>query len=135
MFGFSEFIKKGNSTGFFQRKVEITTQSAPRSRREEHTSNQSVPVKRRIGISNLNPINTLKGESASKTIFFITHSITEAVFLASRVVVLTARPGRIVRVFPVDIPHPRSLDIISTPKFGAIVKDIRALFSADGAIE
>lgn len=72
---------------------------------------------------------------SSKTIFFITHSITEAVFLASRVVVLTARPGRIARIFSVDIPHPRGLDIISTPEFGAIVKDIRALFSADGAIE
>lgn len=72
---------------------------------------------------------------SSKTIFFITHSITEAVFLASRVVVLTARPGRIARIFPVDIPHPRVLDIISTPEFGSIVKDIRALFSADGAIE
>lgn len=72
---------------------------------------------------------------SSKTIFFITHSITEAVFLATRVVVLTARPGRIVQIFPVDIPHPRSLDVISTPEFGAIVKEIRALFSAEGAIE
>jgi len=72
---------------------------------------------------------------SSKTIFFITHSITEAVFLATRVVVLTARPGRIARIFPVDIPHPRSLDVISTPEFGGIVKEIRALFSTEGAIE
>jgi hypothetical protein len=36
---------------------------------------------------------------------------------------------------PVPIPHPRTLDVISTPGFGAIVKDIRALFASDGAIE
>jgi len=72
---------------------------------------------------------------SSKTIVFITHSITEAVFLANRVVVLTARPGRVANIFPVPIPHPRSLDVISTPVFGDITKEIRRLFSAGGAIE
>ncbi|MBW2146147.1 MAG: ABC transporter ATP-binding protein [Deltaproteobacteria bacterium] len=72
---------------------------------------------------------------SSKTIFFITHSITEAVFLADRVVVLTPRPGRIVKVFTVSIPRPRGLGVISTPEFGKIIKEIRALFQTNGAIE
>jgi len=46
-------------------------------------------------------------EKTKKTIVFITHSVDEAVFLADRIIVLTPRPGRLCRIFPVDLPRPR----------------------------
>jgi NitT/TauT family transport system ATP-binding protein len=52
-----------------------------------------------------------------KTIAFVTHSITEAIFLADRVVVMSARPGRITSIYDVDIPRPRSVDIQTRPEF------------------
>ena len=48
-------------------------------------------------------------QAERKTILFVTHDIDESVQLADRVVVLTARPGRVRRVVPIDIPHPRDL--------------------------
>jgi ABC-type nitrate/sulfonate/bicarbonate transport system ATPase subunit len=48
-------------------------------------------------------------QAERKTILFVTHDIEESVQLADRVVVLTARPGRVRRVVPIDIPHPRDL--------------------------
>ncbi len=52
-----------------------------------------------------------------KTICFVTHSITEAIFLADRVAVMSARPGRIAEIYNVDIPRPRSVDIQTRPDF------------------
>jgi NitT/TauT family transport system ATP-binding protein len=52
-----------------------------------------------------------------KTIAFVTHSITEAIFLADRIAVMSARPGRIVEIYEVDIPRPRSVDIQTKPDF------------------
>ena len=49
-------------------------------------------------------------EQAGSTVIFVTHSIPEAVFLSTRVVVMSARPGRIADIVPVDLGHPRTVD-------------------------
>ena len=68
-----------------------------------------------------------------KTILFVTHSIPEAVLLADRVVVLTARPGRIAATFAVDLPRPRAMSTRADPRFGALCVGIHdALVSAPG---
>ncbi len=62
-----------------------------------------------------------------KTIVFVTHSLAEAVFLADRIVVMTARPGRIMDSINVPQPHPRSPDFMLTSEFGAIRNNLYAL--------
>jgi len=71
---------------------------------------------------------------AGKTVVFITHSIPEAVFLADRVVVMSARPGRIVEMVNVDLPRPRDLDLMASDEFGVYTRKIRHLFDARGWI-
>jgi NitT/TauT family transport system ATP-binding protein len=70
-----------------------------------------------------------------KTVLFITHSIPEAVFLADRVLVMTPRPGRLMDDVRVDIPRPRSLDVMNTEAFGRYVHHIRALFNVKGGVD
>ncbi len=62
-----------------------------------------------------------------KTVLFVTHSISEAIFLSDRVVALTPRPGRLADVVEVDLPRPRRLDVIQTEAFGMLAKRIRSL--------
>ena len=59
------------------------------------------------------------------TVVFVTHSIPEAIFLADRVVLLSARPGRVQSITPVAFERPRSLDVETTPAFQATVRDLR----------
>jgi NitT/TauT family transport system ATP-binding protein len=65
-----------------------------------------------------------------KTIIFVTHSIPEAVILGNRVVVMTARPGRVGKVVPVNLPRPRSLEMSFSPEFRAASDEIRELIYA-----
>lgn len=65
-------------------------------------------------------------EASGKTVIFITHSIPEAVLLADRVVLMSPRPGRILKVMDIDIPRSRTLDDMVTPAFGNYVREIRA---------
>ena len=57
----------------------------------------------------------------NQTMLLITHNITEAVQLSDRVVVMSFRPGKIKEVIEIDLPRPRSSEVISTPKFGEYV--------------
>ena len=59
-------------------------------------------------------------ESEAKTVVFVTHAIDEAILLGDEVVVMTARPGRIKEVIAVDLPRPRSQEMVNTPAFGAL---------------
>ncbi len=70
-------------------------------------------------------------EEAKKTIVFVTHGITEAVFLGTRVVVLTAGPARMADNFEVDIPMPRTLDMRNTEKFGEYTRRIYRLLGME----
>jgi NitT/TauT family transport system ATP-binding protein len=70
-----------------------------------------------------------------KTVVFITHSTSEAVFLADRVMVMTPRPGRIGDLFAVDLPRPRTLDMMTTEAFGTYVRRIRRALNAGGGLE
>ena len=60
-----------------------------------------------------------------KTIVFVTHNVSEAIFLADRVVVLTPRPGRLAHVFPVDLPRPRTIEMTFEPAFIRSIIEIK----------
>jgi NitT/TauT family transport system ATP-binding protein len=68
------------------------------------------------------------------TVLFVTHSVSEAVFLADRVVVMTPRPGRIDRIIDIELPRPRRLAMRDTPQFTDYSRAIRSLFLASGVL-
>jgi NitT/TauT family transport system ATP-binding protein len=69
-----------------------------------------------------------------KTVLFITHSTSEAVYLADRVIVLSARPGRIADELKIDLARPRALEVMNTEAFGAYVRRIRSALNATGGV-
>ena len=64
-------------------------------------------------------------ETFKKCVLFVTHSIRESVFLSDRVLLLTPRPGRLLREFQIDLPRPRTLEMQETPKFNRLCAEIR----------
>ena len=62
---------------------------------------------------------------SGSTVIFVTHSISEAVFLSTRVVVMSRRPGRISAIVDVDLPQPRNADTREEPRFFELVTAVR----------
>jgi NitT/TauT family transport system ATP-binding protein len=71
-------------------------------------------------------------EKTGSTVVFVTHSISEAVFLSSRVVVMSPRPGRIAGLVDIDLPHPRTVETREAPRFFELVTEVRELLRSRG---
>ena len=69
-----------------------------------------------------------------QTAVFITHSVAEAIFLSDRVLALSERPGRLSEVIDIELPRPRTLDMINTPQFGTYAARLRSRLNATGAM-
>ncbi|HEX6322000.1 MAG TPA: ABC transporter ATP-binding protein, partial [Burkholderiales bacterium] len=66
-------------------------------------------------------------ERHHQTVLFITHDIEEALLLADRVYVMTARPGRIKKTIAVHIPRPRAMEVATSPEFNQLRREVLAL--------
>jgi NitT/TauT family transport system ATP-binding protein len=75
-------------------------------------------------------------QASGATVVFVTHSIAEAVYLSTRVVVMSARPGRIAGLVDVDLAHPRTVDTREEPRFFELVTQVRELLrhGSDAAV-
>jgi NitT/TauT family transport system ATP-binding protein len=71
-------------------------------------------------------------EETKKTIIFITHSVDEAVYLSDRILVLTPRPGRLCRIFPVDLSRPRDR---TSPEFAQVRREVLELINQNCSIQ
>jgi NitT/TauT family transport system ATP-binding protein len=64
-------------------------------------------------------------DDTGSTVVFVTHSIAEAVFLSTRVAVMSPRPGRIAQVIDIDLAHPRTQATREEPRFFELVTEVR----------
>jgi NitT/TauT family transport system ATP-binding protein len=71
-------------------------------------------------------------QKTGNTVVFVTHSISEAVFLSTRVVVMSPRPGRLAGVVPIDLPYPRGVETREDPRFFELVTEVRELLRRRG---
>jgi NitT/TauT family transport system ATP-binding protein len=72
-------------------------------------------------------------QETSSTVVFVTHSIAEAVFLSTRVVVMSARPGRVAELINIDLPQPRTAETREEPRFFELVTAVREALARGGA--
>ena len=63
-------------------------------------------------------------QTAKKTVLFVTHQIEEAIYLSDRVMVMTKRPGRAKKIFPIELPRPRDYEMRVTPAFNELKLEI-----------
>ena len=68
-----------------------------------------------------------------RTILFVTHDVDESIFLSDRVLVMSPRPGRVARELRVDLPRPRSLDLMTSPAFNEVKREILGLLHGEAA--
>jgi ABC-type nitrate/sulfonate/bicarbonate transport system ATPase subunit len=66
-------------------------------------------------------------EDLEVTILFVTHDVDEAILLSDRVVVLSARPGRVMADLPIRLPRPRGLDVLTSPPFMDLKREVLGL--------
>jgi NitT/TauT family transport system ATP-binding protein len=71
-------------------------------------------------------------ETFGRTVLYVTHNIPEAVFLSDRIVVLKSRPGEVVEIVDVDLPRPRSLELINEPRTAELAARIRRALADSG---
>jgi len=74
-------------------------------------------------------------EETARTTIFVTHSISEAIFLSDRVIIMDRNPGRIIEDMRIELPRPRTLAVRETPEFSAYNARIRHIFAKLGIIK
>jgi NitT/TauT family transport system ATP-binding protein len=74
-------------------------------------------------------------EQTGSTVIFVTHSIAEAVFLSTRVVVMSPRPGRVTGLVDIDLPRPRGNETREAARYAELIRDVRRTLRRGGGFE